>query len=151
MLSLLISMEKIVQLGMLHVRYIHFALLDQWSPFQGEPREQLTISLQVKEALLWLTIKNNVMAGVLVTPGECLPHQCVGVVGGLEGWNQTIQLFWHTSAGKEVPDPGLMEVTQDLFNWLEEHQIILRCKHIPGHLHILADSLSRDGQILATE
>ena len=68
MLSLLISTEQIVQLGMLHIRYIQFALLDQWSPFQADPREQLTIGLQVKEAMQWWAIKNNIMAGVLVTP-----------------------------------------------------------------------------------
>ena len=56
MLGLLMSTEYIVQLGMLHIRHIQFALLDQWSPFRGYPSEQLTISLQVKEALRWWTI-----------------------------------------------------------------------------------------------
>ena len=62
--------------------------------------------------------------------------------------NMHARAYIHKQGGTR--SRNLMQVTQDL-NWLEEHQITLRCRHMPSHLNVLADSLYRDGQILATE
>jgi len=45
----------------------------------------------------------------------------------------------------------MMKVTHKLFMWLEEHQIRVSARHITGKLNVLADSLSRKGQIVPTE
>jgi integrase len=45
----------------------------------------------------------------------------------------------------------LLEVTQEFYTWLEIHQITVGCRHIAGRLNVLADSLSRAGEILPTE
>ena len=44
-----------------------------------------------------------------------------------------------------------MSMTQELFHWLEQHQIQLRARHIAGKLNVLADSLSREGKVIPTE
>jgi len=45
----------------------------------------------------------------------------------------------------------LLKVTQELYQWLEMYNIVLKSRHVPGRLNVLADGLSRDGQILPTE
>ena len=45
----------------------------------------------------------------------------------------------------------LMELTRQLYSLVEQHDISLSCRHIPGCLNVLADSLSRRHQILPTE
>jgi len=45
----------------------------------------------------------------------------------------------------------LFRVTQELFSWADDHQIILSAQHIPGRLNVLADLLSRRHQVIHTE
>ena len=45
----------------------------------------------------------------------------------------------------------LFQQTVVLYNFLKQYNIELTAKHIPGRLNILAEYLSRDGKVLATE
>ena len=45
----------------------------------------------------------------------------------------------------------LMEETTRVFQVAESYQMILRARHIPGRLNVLADALSRKTQVLPTE
>lgn len=46
---------------------------------------------------------------------------------------------------------SLYLLTLQLFTWTDQHGIILVPRHIPGHLNVLADRLSRRHQIIQTE
>ena len=46
---------------------------------------------------------------------------------------------------------SLWKETMPLFLLAEKRQILLSAVHIPGHLNVIADQLSRKGQILLTE
>lgn len=41
--------------------------------------------------------------------------------------------------------------TKELFQWLDEHRVRLTPRHIPGHLNVIADRLSRSHQVIHTE
>ena len=45
----------------------------------------------------------------------------------------------------------LFTLTAELFQWADSHQVILSARHIPGHLNVIADRLSRSHQILPGE
>ena len=45
----------------------------------------------------------------------------------------------------------LLRLTVDLFLWLESQNIIVRARHIPGCLNVIADHLSRPNQPIPTE
>ena len=45
----------------------------------------------------------------------------------------------------------LFKLTTELFQWADEHQVLLVARHIPGHLNVIADRLSRRHQIIHTE
>ena len=47
--------------------------------------------------------------------------------------------------------PGLATVEVDLFLWLEAQNIIIRARHIPSCLNVIADHLSRPNQPISTE
>ena len=46
---------------------------------------------------------------------------------------------------------SLVEVTLDIMTWAMSNQVTLRARHIPGHLNIWADQLSRPDHIMSTE
>ena len=45
----------------------------------------------------------------------------------------------------------LTRQTTELLTWAQDQQITLTARHIPGHLNVIADSLSRDKQLLPGE
>ena len=45
----------------------------------------------------------------------------------------------------------LFELTRELFTWTDSHQVTLIARHIPGHLNVIADRLSRHHQVIHTE
>ena len=47
--------------------------------------------------------------------------------------------------------PTLLRLAVDLFLWLESQGIIVRARHIPGCLNVIADHLSRPNQPIPTE
>jgi hypothetical protein len=198
MIGVLSATEKLVHLGMLHLRPIQVAMLQNWSPFRGNPDELLPIQTEVILALRWWTVKQNVMTGVPLSTGQ--PQHHVFTDASLQGWgghwNQnTVQGIWtETEAAMHINvlellavwrvlkafvsnlkntvvmvasdntttvayirkqggtrSPDLLNLTSQLYTWLEENQITLKCRHIAGRLNVLADGLSREGQILPTE
>jgi hypothetical protein len=46
---------------------------------------------------------------------------------------------------------NLTQQTTELLNWTQRQQITLTARHIPGHLNVIADSLSRSSQLLPGE
>ena len=46
---------------------------------------------------------------------------------------------------------ALLRQVVDLFMWLQTHDIVLRARHIPGCLNVIADCLSRPNQPIPTE
>jgi hypothetical protein len=198
LLGVLTATEKLVPLGMLHIRPIQMGLLSQWSTWHGDQRDQVSVSEDVKKAITWWTVRQNVMEGVSLTVVKPAYHvftdaSMKGWGGHMEEW--IVQGRWSTSQQKlhinvleliavwnvlkefvEILEgqtvmvasdntmtvayirkqggtrsPELLVVTQQLYKWLSSHQITIKCHHIPGKLNILADSLSREGEIIPTE
>ena len=46
---------------------------------------------------------------------------------------------------------SLHTLTYSILLWCFNHQVVLKARHIPGRLNIIADQLSRTGKVLATE
>ena len=63
--------------------------------------------------------------------------------------NTTVLAYINHQGGTK--SSSLMEETTSLFEVARKHQIILRARHIPGRLNVLADKLSRENQVLPTE
>ena len=47
--------------------------------------------------------------------------------------------------------PQLMQLTVQILLWCQERNIQIRARHIPGHLNVISDQLSRRNQIVSTE
>ena len=45
----------------------------------------------------------------------------------------------------------LFKLTEEIFGWSDHHRVQLSARHIPGHLNVIADRLSRAHQILPGE
>ena len=63
--------------------------------------------------------------------------------------NSTVVSYINKQGGTR--SPTLLRLTVDLFLWLEAQNIIVRARHIPGCLNVLADHLSRPNQPMPTE
>ena len=201
LIGLLVSMEKLVPLGMMHVRAIQFALKQQWSQFRGNPGDIIHISPEVKKEIAWWSSEREVMIGVplkvdwdyqtqkqlftdastmgwgghvdnLVVSGiwteqESTMH--INLLEMLAVWNSMRQLI-KVLAGKQVmistdnvttvfylrkqggtKSKQLNDLAADIIQWMVSHGIQFKCKHVPGKLNVIADQLSRAGQILPTE
>ena len=94
------------------------------------------------------------------------PHQLCGVQGGYlcptalgssasgppghDRHGQFDGSFIYQQAGG-TRSPTLLLLTVDLFLWLESQSIVVRARHIPGCLNVIADHLSRLNQPIPTE
>ena len=63
--------------------------------------------------------------------------------------NSTVVSYINKQGGTR--SPTLLRLTVDLFLWLESQSIIVRARHIPGCLNVIADHLSRPNQPIPTE
>ena len=63
--------------------------------------------------------------------------------------NSTVVSYINKQGGTR--SPTLLCLTVDLFLWLEAQNIIVRARHIPGCLNVIADHLSRPNQPISTE
>ena len=63
--------------------------------------------------------------------------------------NSTVVSYINKQGGTR--SPTLLRLTVDLFLWLESQNIIVRARHIPGCLNVIADHLSRPNQPISTE
>ena len=63
--------------------------------------------------------------------------------------NSTVVSYINKQGGTR--SSTLLRLTVDLFLWLESRGIIVRARHIPGCLNVIADHLSRPNQPILTE
>ena len=63
--------------------------------------------------------------------------------------NSTVVLYINKQGGTR--SPTLLRLTVELLLWLEAQNIIVRARHIPGCLNVIADHLSRPNQPIPTE
>ena len=63
--------------------------------------------------------------------------------------NATVVSYINKQGGTH--SPTLLRLTVDLLLWLEAQNIIVRARHIPGCLNVIADHLSRPNQPISTE
>ena len=63
--------------------------------------------------------------------------------------NSTVVSYINKQGGTR--SSTLLRLTVDLFLWLESQSIIVRARHIPGCLNVIADHLSRPNQPIPTE
>lgn len=63
--------------------------------------------------------------------------------------NSTVVSYLQKQGGTR--SPTLCMLLYQMMLWCRDHEISLKARHIPGHLNVMADSLSRRGQLLHTE
>ena len=63
--------------------------------------------------------------------------------------NSTVVSYINKQGGTR--SPTLLRLTVELLHWLEAQNIIVRARHIPGCLNMIADHLSRPNQPVPTE
>ena len=63
--------------------------------------------------------------------------------------NSTVVSYINKQGGTH--SPTLLRLTVELLLWLEAQNIIVRARHIPGCLNVIADHLSRPNQPIPTE
>ena len=63
--------------------------------------------------------------------------------------NSTVVSYINKQGGTH--SPTLLRLTVELLLWLEAQDIIVRARHIPGCLNVIADHLSRPSQPISTE
>ena len=63
--------------------------------------------------------------------------------------NSTVVCYINKQGG--LHSRQLCRLVMDMILWAQERNMSLSCKHIPGRLNVLADKLSRKGQIIPTE
>ena len=64
--------------------------------------------------------------------------------------DNTTEVFYINKQGG-THSTSLLRLVVDLFKWLQAQDIILRARHIPGCLNVIADRLSRPNQPISTE
>ena len=63
--------------------------------------------------------------------------------------NTTVVSYINKEGG--MKSGSLCALLWRLLMWCNQRQIVLRARHIPGHLNVIADKLSRHGQVIQTE
>ena len=73
-------------------------------------------------------------------------------------WNQTVLVYTDNTTvvlyiNKEggMRSGSLCALLWRLLLWCNQREIVLRARHIPGHLNVIADKLSRHKQVIQTE
>jgi len=198
-IGLLISTEKLVSLGLLHLRPLQIALQEQWRISTDNPQYAVYISSEVVDAIRWWLLENNVMKGVPLS-GDTETRIQVFTDASSTGWGGHIELItvrgvWTTEEKKlhinilellaihktlealvdivrnkavlvcsdnsttvayikkqgGLRSKSLFLYTQSLYQFLEMNNVNIKARHIPGKLNVIADQLSRKGQIIPTE
>ena len=122
------------------------ASLEGW----GAHLEPLGIMMSGKwsQAEKQLHINNLELMAVSLALRQSLTHvksQCVMVASD----NTTTVSYIRRQGGTH--SLSLCAETRNLLLWCSEHHIVLRAKHIPGRLNVLADHLSRGGSATLSE
>ena len=74
-----------------------------------------------------------------------LPHKVVLIASD----NTTVVAYINRQGGTK--SDTLYQLVEKILVWCQYHHIVLRARHIPGNLNVLADLLSRRHQIIPTE
>ena len=114
----------------------------------GAHLQSLTVSgvWTETEALLHINILE--FQAVTLALQHFLPH-IRGKVVLIATDNTTVVAYINRQGGTK--SPSLCHLAYDLLSWTQLHHILLRARHIPGHLNVLADLLSRRHQVIPTE
>ena len=119
-------------MNMLHIPKMedHY-LSGRWSPEDSVLHINLLEMLAVQKALVkwqfWLKNKNILIASDNTTVVAYINNQ-----GGTRSYS-------------------LLRLVTLMLEWCQTNNIIVKARHIAGHLNVMADSLSRPDQILNTE
>ena len=118
-LGLLTSTEKLVPLGLLHTRPMQWGLLDQWSPFTGDPLQDIVISQHVQETVFWWLQESHVMRGIPFRIPD--PDIHIFTDASPRGWGGHLE-------GKEVGGPWTSQ-EEDLHINVQELLAVQRTLH----------------------
>jgi len=114
-----------------HTESRRYHLSGKWT----EPQRQLHINL--------LELKAVVLA---VTTWETM---CQGKTVLIATDNRTVVAYLNHGGGTR--SPGLNLVAVQFLTWCLSRNLVLRARHIPGQLNVLADELSRKGTLVSSE
>jgi hypothetical protein len=122
------------------------ASLIGWGAHMEEPRKsvsgqwnehELPLHINVKELL---AVKYALQAWV-----QSVTDKVVLVASD----NVTVVAYINKQGGTK--SRSMLEATKGLYQWTEQHRVQIRSRHIPGRLNVIADGLSRAGQVQQTE
>ena len=76
-------------------------------------------------------------------------HLCKGHIVLVATVNTTVVSYINKQGG--MRSGSLCALLWRLLSWCHPREIVLRARHIPGHLNVIADKLSRHNQVIQTE
>ena len=119
-------------MNMLHLpKMVDHCLSGRWSPEESELHINLLEMLAVQKALVkwqfWLKNKNILIASDNTTVVAYINNQ-----GGTRSYS-------------------LLRLVTLMLEWCQTNKIVVKARHIAGHLNVIADRLSRPDQVLRTE
>ena len=198
LLGHLVSLEKLVPWGRMHLRSLQFQLKEYWNQSVNAKKTMVPITSGVILDLIWWVDPDNLLKGVpLVIPqadlqlytdastqgwgAHLLDLQASGLwdpsemrqhinLLELKAVKLGLQSFLDHCRGKTVlvmsdnstvvshlkhqggtKSWNMCQRTLDLLKWSLENNITLQSRYIPGQRNVLADQLSRKGQVLPAE
>ena len=193
----LVSLEKLVPYGRIHIRPIQWQLRLHWAQSREKSSKPIPLDLQSRRAIIWWTNGDNLRRGVPIgtmdveyylytdssTRGWGAHLQELAASGiwsqdqsqlhinvlelqaiwlGLKAFSQRVEnakvalMSDNTSVVAYLRNQGgtkslaMSDLATDICLWAEKRGMTLIPCHLPGHLNVLADHLSRKGQILKT-
>lgn len=115
----------------------------------------------------WGAHLNQLQIGGTWTPAQQNLHinnlEMLAVILALKHFKELVQsktvllMSDNTTVVAQIKNQGgthsreLFSLTQQLFLWAHQHQVTVVPRHIPGHLNVIADRLSRQHQVIHTE
>ena len=119
--------------------------MEGWGAHMGEFSAQGVWSLQESDRHINVLELKAVHLGLKALISHFPDHKVIKVMTD----NSTVA--WYINKQGGTKSPQLVAVTWNLLAWCNARQLTLQASHIAGILNVLADSLSRQGQVLHTE
>ena len=140
----LVSLEKLVPYGQISIRPIQWQLRLHWIQSKEKSSKLIPIDLQSRLAIQQCPGASSHMAwskSFQPESGEC------------KGCSHVRQYFSGCLPEKlgGIKSLPMSDLATDICLWAEKRGMTLIPRHLPGHLNVLADHLSRRGQNLKTE
>lgn len=117
-----------------------------WGGLLESPQREVRGSWDSEESSLHINVKELLAVHHTL---RSLLEQVRGRVVMVATDNTTVVAYVNNQGGTRSRQ--LLEATLSLFEFAEQEGIQLLCRHIPGRLNVLADDLSRAGQVRPTE